>query len=163
MSNGRSRSTSLGRLMELVGLSLAIVAAFGAGVWFSPWPPPWSVHPGEGPPSYQPAASQTDAAKKAVVAPATPRTEDPPQPEPRAVEARANAIRRDAAEIEAEAWALTSAPGQALLAEVAHTPSPGPAAIARWRKQAPASAVAAVLRQAGGDDLLQPRWGGGLE
>ena len=48
--------------------------------------------------------------------------------------------------IDAEAWVLTTEPGQKLLAEVSRVPLPGPADIARWRKQASASAVAAALR-----------------
>jgi hypothetical protein len=91
--------------MELVGLSVAIVAAFGAGVWFNPWPPPWNLHPDEGQQPFEPAPPRAGVAAKAVVAPEAPRVVDPRQPEPRAVEARANAIQRDAAEIEAECQA----------------------------------------------------------
>ncbi len=53
-------------------------------------------------------------------------------------------------DVEAEASILTSAAGLALLAEVGAVASPAPADLARWRRSAPASLVAAALRLAEG-------------
>jgi len=49
---------------------------------------------------------------------------------------------------DAEAWVLTAEQGQRLLAEVTGVPEPRPADIFRWRKLAPANAVAAAVRLA---------------
>jgi hypothetical protein len=49
-------------------------------------------------------------------------------------------------EIDAEVWVLETEPGQQLLADVAEVGRPRPVDIARWRKQASSSAVAAAIR-----------------
>ena len=51
-------------------------------------------------------------------------------------------------DVDTEAWVLTTEEGRGLLAEVAQVAAPGPADLARWRRRAPAEAVAAALRLA---------------
>ena len=57
---------------------------------------------------------------------------------------------RPSDDVEAEAWVLTTAEGQALLAEVAGVVAPGPADLTRWRRSARPECVAATLRLAEG-------------
>ncbi|MBV8230230.1 MAG: hypothetical protein JO329_09640, partial [Planctomycetaceae bacterium] len=45
-------------------------------------------------------------------------------------------------DVDTEAWVLTTEEGRGLLAEVAQVAAPGPADLARWRRRAPAEAVA---------------------
>ncbi len=54
----------------------------------------------------------------------------------------------DTGDVQAEARVLTSEVGRALLAEVSAVLVPGPAQLARWRKEAPADLVSAALRLA---------------
>ena len=49
-------------------------------------------------------------------------------------------------DLEAEAWALTTDAGRALIADVAKMHSPGPADLARWRRKATANQAAAAVR-----------------
>jgi hypothetical protein len=51
--------------------------------------------------------------------------------------------------VEAEFWVLDTDEGRRLLAQVAAVTRPGPADLARWRRLAPAPAVAAAIRLAG--------------
>jgi hypothetical protein len=120
-----NRRTRIARATELFALAIALLTTFVVGAGISPWINPWYSRLQVNWPVVETSATQDDDLAKAFARLNRPRSEDPRQPEPRAVEERARIIHRDAAAIQAECrraaggdwdqWQARTAPYRAAL------------------------------------------------
>jgi hypothetical protein len=97
-ANRPTRRVSATRAIDLLGLSACLVTAFGLGGWIDPW----NRGALESPQPGRTKESRDYVAPTGDPRPALRLPQYPPQPEPRAVEARENVIQRDSAAILAE-------------------------------------------------------------